>query len=73
MDRGHLGSIQGAARAITVIASAVGPLLLAWCVEMTGSYTVMFELLAGVIAMTAVVALAGPVPQFASIVRPVEG
>ncbi len=36
--RKHLGSIQGAAQAMTVVASAVGPLLLAWCVDLTGSY-----------------------------------
>ncbi len=36
--RRHLGQIQGAAQAMTVLASAVGPLLLAWCVEWTGSY-----------------------------------
>ena len=36
--RAHLGRIQGAAQAMTVLASAIGPLLLAWCVEWTGSY-----------------------------------
>ena len=30
--RAHLGKIQGAAQALTVVASAVGPLLLAECV-----------------------------------------
>ena len=40
--RRHLGRIQGAAQALTVLASAVGPLLLAWCVEWTGSYAAMF-------------------------------
>src|SRR6185295_11211959 len=43
--RRHLGRIQGAAQALTVVASAVGPLLLAWCVDRTGSYAVMFRLL----------------------------
>ena len=37
--RRELGRIQGVAQAMTVLASAVGPLLLAACVEMTGSYT----------------------------------
>lgn len=60
--RKHLGRIQGAAQAMTVIASAVGPLLLAWCVELTGSYAGMFNLLAAVIALTAFAALATP-PQ----------
>ena len=31
--RRHLGRIQGAAQALTVLASAIGPLLLAWCVD----------------------------------------
>jgi len=55
--RRHLGRIQGAAQALTVLASAVGPLLLAWCVEWTGSYTMMFRVLAGVIAMVGAMAL----------------
>jgi MFS family permease len=43
----HLGRIQGAAQVMTVIFSAMGPLLLAWCVESTGSYALAFYLLAG--------------------------
>ena len=54
----HLGRIQGAAQALTVFASALGPLLLAWCVDWTGSYTAMFRILAAVIATTALSALA---------------
>ena len=34
--RTHLGRIQGAAQALTVFASATGPLLLAWCAKATG-------------------------------------
>jgi MFS family permease len=60
--RRHLGRIQGAAQALTVIASAVGPLLLAWCVEATGSYAAMFNILAVVIALTACSALLTPLP-----------
>ena len=59
----HLGRIQGAAQALTVLASAVGPLLLAWCVEWTGSYAAVFYLLAAVIATTAVTAVVTPLPQ----------
>jgi MFS family permease len=55
--RRHLGRIQGAAQALTVLASALGPLLLAWCVEWTGGYTAVFRILAGVIATVAVAAL----------------
>ena len=61
--RRHLGRIQGAAQALTVVASAVGPLLLAWCVERTGSYAVMFRLLAGVIAAVAAAAVVAPLPK----------
>lgn len=43
--RAHLGKIQGAAQALTVVASAVGPLLLAECVTRTGSYAAMFYIL----------------------------
>jgi MFS family permease len=55
--RKHLGRIQGAAQAMTVVASAIGPLMLAWCIELTGSYAGMFNILAGVIGLTAFAAL----------------
>jgi MFS family permease len=61
--RRHLGRIQGAAQALTVLASALGPLLLAWCVEWTGSYSMMFRALAGVIALVACAALVMPAPE----------
>jgi MFS family permease len=61
--RAHLGRIQGAAQAMTVLASALGPLLLAWCVEWTGSYAGMFNILGGVIAITAIAAIATPLPS----------
>lgn len=48
--RAHLGKIQGAAQSLTVLASAVGPLLLAWCVAWTGSYAMMFYALSLVVA-----------------------
>jgi hypothetical protein len=59
----HLGRIQGVAQALTVGASAIGPLLLAWCVEWTGSYTYMFQALAGVIAAAALAALVVSLPD----------
>jgi MFS family permease len=61
--RRHLGRIQGGAQALTVLASAIGPLLLAWCVERTGSYAAMFWILAAVIAGVAFAALAAPLPS----------
>ncbi len=70
--RRDLGRIQGAAQALTVLASAAGPLLLAWCVEWTGSYSAMFSVLAGVIGCAAVAALMVSMPDFstAPAVRP---
>lgn len=44
--RRQLGRIQGAAQAMTVVASAVGPLPLALCVRATGSYATAFYVLA---------------------------
>ena len=70
--RKHLGRIQGAAQAMTVVASAVGPLLLAWCIELTGSYTGMFTILAAIIGVTAFAALITPLPNAASLDIQVE-
>ena len=52
----HLGRIQGAAQALTVLASALGPLLLAYCVQQTGSYAFAFYLLAVLVVVLAVLA-----------------
>jgi MFS family permease len=52
--RAHLGKIQGAAQALTVVASAVGPLLLAECVTRTGSYAAMFYLLTLIVVVLGV-------------------
>jgi MFS family permease len=60
--RRHLGRIQGTAQALTVLASALGPLLLAWCIELTGSYRGMFQVLAAVIAVAALAALLVRIP-----------
>ena len=60
--RRHLGRIQGTAQAMTVLASAIGPLLLASWVELTGSYATMFYLLGAVVAGFAVAAVIVPVP-----------
>jgi cyanate permease len=48
--RAHLGKIQGAAQMLTVLASAVEPLLLAACVTKTRSYAVVFYWLALLVA-----------------------
>lgn len=61
--RRDLGRIQGVAQALTVIASAVGPLLLAWCLEWTGSYVAIFQILAGTIVLVALAALVVSLPD----------
>jgi MFS family permease len=48
--RVELGRIQGAAQMMTVVASAIGPVLLAATLERTGSYDLMFWVLAGLTA-----------------------
>ena len=63
--RTHLGRIQGVAQALTVFASATGPLLLAWCADATGSYAVAFYALAATLIALVVAALAVPVPATA--------
>jgi MFS family permease len=68
--RTHLGRIQGAAQALTVFASATGPLLLARCAEATGSYAVAFYALAATLALLAVAALVVRVPAAAEPAMP---
>ena len=63
--RTHLGRIQGAAQALTVFASAVGPLLLASWAQMTGSYAGAFYALAAVLGLLAAAALIVRVPAAA--------
>ena len=60
--RKHLGKIQGAAQSLTVIASALGPLVLAETVSRTGSYASMFYLLTVVVIVLAVLAWLVKVP-----------
>jgi MFS family permease len=60
--RTHLGRIQGSAQALTVFASAIGPLLLASCAEITGSYAAAFYVLAATLALLALAALIVRVP-----------
>jgi MFS family permease len=54
--RKHLGKIQGAAQALTVVASALGPLVLAETVSRTGSYASIFYLLTVVVIVIALLA-----------------
>jgi MFS family permease len=52
----QLGRIQGAAQMLTVVASAVGPLLLALSKEQVGSYVPLFQALAVVCGILAIIA-----------------
>ena len=67
--RRHLGRIQGLGQAMTVLASALGPLLLAWWIDRTGSYAAMFRILAAVVGVTAIGALLTPMPGPATLPR----
>jgi MFS family permease len=60
--RKHLGKIQGAAQALTVVASALGPLVLAETVSRTGSYAAIFYLLTVVVLVLALLAWIVKVP-----------
>jgi len=66
----HLGKIQGAAQLLTVVASAFGPLLLAQGKSQSGSYTPMFQQLAVISAVLALLALWVPLPQPAATPKP---
>ncbi|HEY1066928.1 MAG TPA: hypothetical protein VGE52_12485, partial [Pirellulales bacterium] len=58
-----VGRIQGAAQLLTVIASAVGPLLVAASRESTGSFTQIFQVFAVTSFMFAALAWLIPVPN----------
>ncbi|HEX4954306.1 MAG TPA: MFS transporter [Thermoanaerobaculia bacterium] len=60
--RAHLGQIQGVAQALTVLASAVGPVLLADVFTRTGSYSALFYVLALVVAALGLAALVVRIP-----------
>lgn len=61
--RAHLGRIVGTAQMMTVLASAVGPLLLAQCHAVTGSYATVFYTLAGVVVLLAIAAWSVKLPR----------
>ena len=58
----HLGRIQGAAQMLTVLASAIGPLLFAKCAAMTGSYAPVILILAPCVFLVGLAALRVEVP-----------
>ena len=65
----HLGRIQGAAQAMTVVASALGPLFLAVWVDRTGSYATAFYVLAVIVVVLGLAAGLVPVPSGAQPAR----
>src|SRR4030095_11231090 len=65
----HLGRIQGAAQAMTVVASALGPLFLAVWVDRTGSYATAFYVLAVIVVVLGLAAVLVPVPSGAQPAR----
>jgi len=64
----HLGRIQGAAQMLTVLASAVGPLLFATCADLTGSYMPALYVMAPVVAALAVTALRVSLPAGSAVI-----
>lgn len=64
--RTHLGWIQGAAQMLTVLASAIGPLIFALCAEWYGSYTPALRGLAAVVLVCGVAAFRLTLPAGAA-------
>jgi hypothetical protein len=69
--RAHLGRIQWAAQAMTVLASAIGPVFLARWVEATGRYAAAFYALAALVLALGLAAALVPLPAGAE-ARPAE-
>jgi MFS family permease len=61
--REHLGNIQGAAQLLTVLASALGPVLFARCFAATGSYTPLLLGLAMVVLLLGIAAWNVALPE----------
>ncbi len=59
----HLGRIQGAAQMLTVLASAVGPLIFAQCAAVAGSYTPALWILMPCVLLLSLAAFRVPIPQ----------
>ncbi|MEA2562162.1 MAG: hypothetical protein QOH06_3666 [Acidobacteriota bacterium] len=59
----HLGRIQGAAQMLTVLASAIGPLVFAQCQAMAGSYTPALWTLTPCVFLLGLAAFRVPMPR----------
>jgi len=64
--REQLGRIQGAAQFATVLASAVGPLIMAQSHALSGAYAPAFFALAALVGLMALAAFVVPLPKLAS-------
>lgn len=64
--RAHLGRIQGAAQMLTVLASAIGPLLFACSRERFGSYAPVLFTLAGLFLLNGIAAWCLKIQPFAT-------
>jgi MFS transporter, OFA family, oxalate/formate antiporter len=64
--RTHLGRIQGGAQLATVLASALGPVVMAESLSFSGSYTPAFYGLAGLVGILALAALLTPTPNLST-------
>jgi MFS family permease len=62
----HLGRIQGAAQMLTVLASALGPVIFAACASWTGSYAPALWLLAACVLVLAAMAFRVSFPERAA-------
>jgi MFS family permease len=59
----HLGRIQGAAQMLTVLASAIGPLIFAQCAALTGSYAPAIWILTPCVFLLGLGAFRVPMPR----------
>jgi MFS family permease len=70
--RAQLGRIQAAAQVATVLASAVGPVLMAESHAMAGSYAPMFFILAVVVGALGLAAILAPTPRMLVTSAPID-
>jgi MFS family permease len=68
--RAHLGRIQGVAQILTVLASAIGPLLFAGCAKLTGSYTPLLLSLAPAVFLLGIAAWKVSLPRLSTAPEP---
>jgi MFS family permease len=61
--RAHLGTIQATVQVVSVFASALGPVLLTSCRDMTGSYSLLFHAAAVAAAGLGLFAWLAPLPR----------